>query len=97
MSEKTDSISRGVWIAIGLQLTYLLFCFATVRFTYIQVAFWGVGQWIFLLPAIVYQRRRGFRERAKGMMIIGFIAILLNSACAVFVFGGLGRLVSGAR
>lgn len=45
--------------------------------------FWGFAAWIVVLPLALFLYRRGHRAIVKGMLIVGFIGMLLSSACAV--------------
>jgi hypothetical protein len=43
---------------------------------------WGVTQWIGIIPLIVNERKKGRKNRIKGLIIAGCIGVLLSSACA---------------
>jgi hypothetical protein len=78
-----DSIGRGVLRALPWQIgaivvTIPLFC--TV---------WGLVQWIALVPVYLSRRKKGYRQAAKGVLIAGFVGMLLNATCAALILGNL--------
>ena len=78
-----DSIGRGVLYAIGWQVGAILITipvFCTV---------WGLVQWIALIPIWLSQRKKGQRLVAKGVLIAGFVGVLLNATCAALILGNL--------
>lgn len=50
---------------------------------------WGVLQWFALVPLYIKWRRRGYRQATKGVLIVGFVGLLLNGTCAVLVMGNM--------
>jgi len=38
------------------------------------------------------QRKRGYRLAAKGLLITGFVGVLLNATCAALILGNLGNM-----
>jgi hypothetical protein len=55
----------------------------------ILLIYWAVVQWIILGPLIVSYQRRGRRDFMKGLIIAGFLGILLNSGCALMLRNGI--------
>ena len=41
----------------------------------------GLIQWIGIVPAILHQRKRGYRKSVIGMIVAGCIGLLLATAC----------------
>jgi hypothetical protein len=41
----------------------------------------GATEWIYLIPAVIYARKRGRKALAKGILISGGVTALLNGAC----------------
>jgi hypothetical protein len=49
----------------------------------------GLSQWLYLVPAIIYFQRRGRSEVLKGIFLAAMLAILLNGSCAAIpIFSG---------
>src|SRR5258708_3474963 len=42
-------------------------------------------QWIAIVPAILNQKRKGYRQSPKGLIIAGCIGVLLASTCAALL------------
>jgi hypothetical protein len=50
----------------------------------------GLSQWLYLVPAIVYFQRRGRSEVLKGIFLAAMLAVLLNGTCAAIpIFFGM--------
>jgi hypothetical protein len=45
----------------------------------------GAFQWLIQLPLFVMFWRRGQKQTGKGILIMGFIGVLLNAACGLLV------------
>jgi hypothetical protein len=67
-----DSIGRGVAIAVAWQVGAILLTIGTI---------WGLVQWVALIPLYFSQKRRGYRLAAKGLLITGFVGLMLNASC----------------
>ena len=50
------------------------------------VVFWGVTQYILVLPLRASLLRRGQHATAKGLLIMSFIGLLLCSLCGALFF-----------
>ena len=68
----SDSIKRGVVIAIAWQVGAIFLTVGTI---------WGLVQWIALIPLYFSQKRRGYLLAAKGLLITGFVGLMLNASC----------------
>jgi len=78
-----DSIGRGVLIAIAWQVGAIFLTIGTV---------WGVVQWVALIPLYFSQKRRGYQLAAKGLLITGFVGLMLNASClALLIFPTIRR------
>lgn len=75
-----DSIGRGFLLAVILQIGIVIITIPVMVFL-----IWGVTEWAALLPFYFRFRRKGQVLTAKGILIAGFIGILLNATCAVVV------------
>ncbi len=86
--ESNDKVIRGVGFGCLCQLGFFLLGFAiapnlrNVRFTSLAWSSWGVTQWIALIPLILRQRAKQNPRTVQGLLLIGFIGLLLSSACA---------------
>jgi hypothetical protein len=79
----SDSIGRGVAIAIGWQVGAIFLTIGTI---------WGLVQWAALVPLYFSQKRRGYRLAAKGLLIAGFVGLMLNASClALLIFPTIRR------
>jgi hypothetical protein len=81
-----DSIGRGVLIAVAWQVGAIV---VTIP---LMCTIWGVVQWAALIPVYLSQRKRGYRLAAKGLLITGFVGVLLNATCAALILGNLGNM-----
>jgi hypothetical protein len=53
---------------------------------------WGLVQWAALIPMYLSQRKKGYRLAAKGLLITGFVGVMLNATCAALILGNLGNM-----
>src|SRR5438132_423437 len=53
---------------------------------------WGLIQWFALVPVYISRRRKGYPLMAKGVLIAGFVGVLLNVGCAALILGNLGNM-----
>jgi hypothetical protein len=81
-----DSIGRGVLIAVAWQVGAIIITIP------LMCTIWGVVQWAALIPVYLSQRKRGYRLAAKGLLITGFVGVLLNATCAALILGNLGNM-----
>jgi hypothetical protein len=77
-----DSIGRGVAIAVAWQVGAILLTIGTI---------WGLVQWVALIPLYFSQKRRGYRLAAKGLLIAGFVGLMLNASCLALLIVPLTR------
>jgi hypothetical protein len=82
----SGSIVAGVGIAIVCQIVAVILS-APLLFTC-----WGAIQWIGVIPFYLKRKRRGERLTAQGLLIMGFIGLLLNAACDAAVLPGLKNM-----
>jgi hypothetical protein len=52
----------------------------------LPLAFIGLSQLVYMAPAILVFRRRGYIDTVKGLVLGGSITMLLNSACIGLIF-----------
>jgi len=81
-----DSVGKGVLWALGWQLGAIVLS-APLFFTC-----WGLIQWFALVPVCISRRRKGYPLMAKGVLIAGFVGVLLNVGCAALILGNLGNM-----
>ena len=81
-----DSIGKGVLWAVLWQIAAIVVS-APLMFTV-----WGLIQWFALVPVYLSQKRHGYPLAAKGVLITGFVGMLLNAGCAALVLGNLGHM-----
>jgi len=78
-----DSIGRGVAIAVAWQVGAIFLTVGTI---------WGLVQWVALIPLYFSQKRRGYRLAAQGLLITGFVGLMLNASClALLIFPTIRR------
>jgi hypothetical protein len=82
-----DSIARGFFISVIIQIGIVIVTIPVALFLA-----WGITEWAALLPVYFMFRRRGQPLTAKGILIAGFIAVLLNATCSVVMLGNLKNL-----
>src|SRR5689334_1795874 len=46
---------------------------------------WGVVQWIGLIPLILSQRSKGYKNRVAGIVVAGSASLLVSLACASMI------------
>ena len=76
-------------VVLGIGLAFLLHLIQIplgMFFYFIPLAFIGVSQLIYIIPAIVMAQSKEYYEMAKGLMIGAAMTFLLNAACAGVVF-----------
>jgi hypothetical protein len=78
-----DSVANGVFWALPWQFGAILLS-APLMFTC-----WGLFQWFALIPVCISRRRKGYPLMAKGLLIAGFVGVLLNVGCAALILGNL--------
>jgi len=49
---------------------------------------WGLIQWLALVTLYISRRRDGYPLMAKGVLIAGFVGVLLNAGCDALVLPG---------
>ena len=81
-----DSIGKGVKVALLWQLGAIALSLP------LMFMGWGLIQWIALIPVYISKRRAGYSLAAKGVLIVGFIGLLLNGTCTVLVFSNMGNM-----
>lgn len=82
-----DNFITGCAMGCGTTIASLIVCGLTaftVNGKASDYAFmgWGVLQWIGLIPLILNQRAKGYKNRVTGMIVVGCIALLVSMACA---------------
>jgi hypothetical protein len=87
--EMVSGCTLGCGIQLACLATLFLAGMAGLTGAGALLIYWGVVQWIFLLPLIVFYLRNGRSARVKGMVIAGFLGILLNSGCALMLRNGI--------
>src|ERR1700728_434175 len=80
-----DSIGRGIAIAVLCQFGFLVVGSIVISlkansFVFVLMS-WGVIPLIVLIPLFIIKLQSGHSRTAKGILIIGSIAFLLNAAC----------------
>ncbi|MGA2115386.1 MAG: hypothetical protein ABSH56_11625 [Bryobacteraceae bacterium] len=81
-----DSIGRGVLIAVAWQVGAIIITIP------LMCTIWGLVQWAALIPMYLSQRKKGYRLAAKGLLITGFVGVMLNATCAALILGNLGNM-----
>jgi hypothetical protein len=75
---QADAVSKGVERTILWQVLVIV-----VTFPFIM--FWGLTQWLALIPQYLWFEKKGYPLAAKGVLIMGSLGVLLNGGCA-FLF-----------
>jgi hypothetical protein len=78
-----DSIGKGV----GLAMLWQLGAIVVSAITFFTA--WGLIQWFALVPVYLKRKRAGYVLAAKGILIAGFVGMLLNFTCAALILGNL--------
>jgi hypothetical protein len=84
-------IIAGFGIGCACQIVFLILGLAVgsmsgnSKYSFMPVVFWGITQWIALVPLILSQRAKGHSQTVAGMLISGCLGLLLSSTCAVLV------------
>lgn len=90
MSEDPDrgSVARGVGTAILLHFWQLLIIplFTLLPLAGLAWLGWSLTQFLYLWPAYLGRHRKGEKETAKGILLVGGLGILLNGACDAILF-----------
>jgi hypothetical protein len=82
-----DNFLSGCAMGCGTTIASVIVC-ALVAFTVngktSDYAFmsWGVVQWIGLIPLILTQRSKGYKNRVTGLIVSGCATLLASMACA---------------
>jgi len=77
----------SIWKGVGLAMLWQLGAIVVSAVTYFTV--WGLIQWFALAPVCLKQKRAGRPLAAKGVLIAGFVGMLLNFTCAAVVLSNL--------
>lgn len=100
LAEPQGSVGRGVGLGLLLHLLQIVIVPGTMLLAdafYAQdkeplaagllfsVYAWSLTQFLYLGPAAWMAFRRGQRETAKGLLIVGAIGILINGACDALI------------
>lgn len=83
----TADVFRGLGLALLLHLIQLPLFFLTSGVT---LAFVGVSQLVYIIPAILIARRKGRPDIGKGLIIGAAVTFLLNATCFAFLMIGFG-------
>ena len=94
--EPEGSYGYGILLAFGLNAAFALIMIVIFSLLYDfsrsflapPLAFIGVSQWIYIIPAIVLAFAKGKSHLVKGLLIGAGITFLLNAACAGAVMMG---------
>jgi len=89
--------SKGnVWAGLGLTaalhllqvpIFFILYAIPRVEYgAFLPLIFLGVSQLVYMLPVILFLKKRGDNETVKGLIIGASITFLLNAACSGFFF-----------
>ena len=78
-----DGVGRGVLLAMGWQVL------AIILSAPLMFLGWGLIQWLALIPVYLNRKRKGYPLAAKGVLIAGFVGVLLNAGCAALILGNL--------
>ena len=70
-----------VWKGIGLTVLLHLIQLLFFRITFAPAWFIGITQLVYIVPAILFFRKRGRTGIVKGLIIGAAITFLLNVAC----------------
>jgi hypothetical protein len=88
------SVGRGLGFTLLLHLLQLpiglVLAFVPSAFPLIALFFIGLSQCVYMIPALLYFRKNGETETAKGLLIGASITFLLNATCTAIVFGSFG-------
>ncbi len=82
-----DSFGLGVEIALAWQFIFMavglimLFRFFRFPFGGVLFAYWGLIQWLVLIPLYFRQRTKGRPLVGKGILVAGCSGFLLNAGC----------------
>ena len=53
------------------------------------ILFWGLLQWILVVPLLIELKKEGKTQVIKGVSLMSAAGVLLNVVAGVFVFGAL--------
>jgi len=94
--EDKGTVARGVVLTLLLHLLQLpiamVLYFVNPAWAFFTVIFFGVSQVVYMIPAILYFRRQGEPETAKGLIIGASVSFLLNATCTALVFSSLSQM-----
>jgi len=84
-----DTVGRGIAVAVLSVFAYIVVgsiaAALGANLFFFLLASWGVIPLIVLIPLFLIQLQSGRSQTAKGILIIGSIAFLLNAACDAVV------------
>jgi hypothetical protein len=90
-SDPQGNIMAGFGIGCACQVVFLVLgavgsmAAGNSKYSLMPLMFWGITQWIALVPLILSQRAKGHSQTVTGMLISGCLGLLLSSTCAVLV------------
>ena len=84
-----DAIWKGLLLGIGCQIVVLALSVVSLGAAgFIPLMAWSLIQWVLLLPLWWKLKSKALPLAATGVLIIGFLGILLNGICiATLRFG----------
>jgi hypothetical protein len=71
----------GITLCAGLHFVFIFFAFMFVREMVVAIFGISIVQLAYVLPTLVYLRKRGRTAMAKGLIIGAALTFLLNGAC----------------
>jgi hypothetical protein len=92
----SGSIMKGVLLTIAIQILFaivlplltlgigsaVLHGYSPLIVPIALLRWWGIAQWIVLIPLCVLQTRKGNRMTMYGILITGGVGLLLSTACS---------------
>ena len=84
-----DAIWKGLLLGIACQLGCIVVSVVlSPMMNFIPFMAWSLLQWIALFPLWRWYKGRGMPHAATGVLIVGFVGMLLNGACTAWVLTG---------
>ena len=83
------NIFAGILLGIGCQIATIVLSLLLVSGNQklaAAVLFWGITQYVLVLPLRAILLKRGQHMTAKGLLIMSFIGLLLCSLCGALFF-----------
>lgn len=84
------NIFAGILLGIGCQIATivlsLLMMMSGNQNLALSIVFWGITQYLLVLPLRAVLLKRGQHRTAKGLLIMSFIGLLLCSLCGALFF-----------